>query len=192
MPSRRVISDIPPSDLPFVLAMVAADGGTVVSQEPEPDGEITILVEFPDRPATAAAAAVARSPATAPAAGTLAGAPAVPPAAPARAEASWMAIAREEMGQAEVPGADDNPRIVEYHGTTHGGPDADSVPWCSSFVNFCVTKAGLPGTQSKLARSWMTWGRDAGAFVPGCIVVLQRGLLPRATSASASTPTAAP
>jgi uncharacterized protein (TIGR02594 family) len=90
-----------------------------------------------------------------------------------------MRIARGEIGVAEVAGDGTNPRITEYHATTHGGPEPDSVPWCSSFVNFCITRAGLTGTQSKMARSWMTWGRDATAFVPGCVVVLQRGAAPK-------------
>jgi uncharacterized protein (TIGR02594 family) len=174
MTIRRVITDIAPTDVPFILAMIAADGGTVVSQEPEPGGEITVVAEFPDRPAPVAAtraAATRRGPAAATA-------PAPPAAAPVP-DAPWMAIARDEMGVAEVPGTGSNPRISEYHATTHGGPETDSVPWCSSFVNFCITQAGLTGTQSKMARSWMTWGRDAGAFVPGCIVVLQRGAAPR-------------
>lgn len=156
MPTRRLITDIPPNDVPFVIAMASVDGGVVVSQEPEPDGEVTLVIEFPDRPATVAGAA-----------------------ATANGRSPWMTIARNELGQSEVAGAGDNPRISQYHGTTHGGPEADSVPWCSSFVNFCITTAGLQGTGSKLARSWMTWGRDASAFVPGCIVVFQRGAAPK-------------
>ena len=164
MAIRRVITDIPPSDLPFVFAMIAVDGGTVVSQDPEPDGEVTVVAEFPDRPAPVAATrAAARAPA---------------PPAPAAAT-PWMTIAEDEIGVAEVPGTASNARIAQYHETTHGGPETDSVPWCSSFVNFCITRAGVTGTQSKMARSWMTWGRDAGGFVPGCIVVLQRGAAPK-------------
>lgn len=163
MTIRRVITDVPPHDVPFILAMITADGGTVVSQENEPDGEVTIVAEFPDRAARTVARAGARAPA----------------AEAQRSEARWMQIARGEVGVSEQPGPATNPRIAEYHATTHGGPEPDSVPWCSSFVNFCITNAGLPGTLSKMARSWMTWGRDAGAFEPGCVVVLQRGAAPK-------------
>jgi uncharacterized protein (TIGR02594 family) len=90
-----------------------------------------------------------------------------------------LEIARAELGVAEVPGAGDNPRILDYHATTGGGKEPDSVPWCSSFVNFCVERAGLKGTDSKAARSWMDWGREAQAFFPGCIVVLERGAAPQ-------------
>jgi len=171
MSTRRIITDIPLPDVPFVLSMIAADGGTVISQDPEPDGEVTVVAEFPDRPATVAANRTTAAHSGPPA-------PALAAAAPL-ADVGWMAIARGEIGVAEVPGAGTSARITEYHATTHGGPETDSVPWCSSFVNFCIIRAGLSGTQSKMARSWMTWGRDAGAFVPGCIVVLQRGTAPK-------------
>jgi uncharacterized protein (TIGR02594 family) len=46
-------------------------------------------------------------------------------------------------------------------------------------VNFCVTEAGVQGTRSKAARSWINWGREAGDFFPGCIVVLERGSPPK-------------
>lgn len=180
MPTRRVITDIPPNDVPFVIAMASVDGGTVVSQEAEPDGEVTLVIEFPDGTAAVTGGAIAPAASATASSTAVAGAMAAATAtAPTSAEGAWMTIARKELGQTEVEGEGNNPRIVEYHATTHGGPDADSVPWCSSFVSFCIENACLQGTRSKLARSWMTWGRDAGAFVPGCIVVLQRGAAPK-------------
>ncbi|MGE0258612.1 MAG: TIGR02594 family protein [Alphaproteobacteria bacterium] len=83
----------------------------------------------------------------------------------------WMAVAQAEMGVAEG----DNPRITEYFTTTTLGAQPDSVPWCSAFVNFCVTRSGNAGTNSALARSWLNWGEESGDFVPGCIVVIARG-----------------
>ena len=68
------------------------------------------------------------------------------------------AIAQEELliGVTEDPQpGHDNPRIRLYHGTTSGGAMPDEVAWCSSFVNFCVEQAGLSGTDSKAARSWL-------------------------------------
>jgi uncharacterized protein (TIGR02594 family) len=73
-------------------------------------------------------------------------------------------IAKQELQKdiREVVGSGDNPRIREYHATTSGGAMPDSVPWCSSFMNFCVEQAGLVGTDSKAARSWHTkkWGAE--------------------------------
>lgn len=92
----------------------------------------------------------------------------------------WLKIAIKEKGIEEVPGPGDNPRIVEYlKSTSLGAPDNrnDETPWCSAFVNWCVEQAGLKGTNSAWARSWLEWGReqDIGDSWVGCICVLSRG-----------------
>jgi len=83
-----------------------------------------------------------------------------------------MPIARDEIGVAEGQG---DPRISQYFATATLGPQPSSVPWCSAFVNFCVTRGGATGTNSALARSWLSWGQNAASLLPGCIVVLSRG-----------------
>ena len=58
-----------------------------------------------------------------------------------------------------------------------GGAAHDETAWCSSFVNYCVGKTGLRGTDSKAARSWhdQHWGRDVtSAPGEGDIVVFSR------------------
>lgn len=87
-------------------------------------------------------------------------------------------IARQELADNiyEFPGKKTNPRIYLYHASTGHG-DEDSVPWCSSFVNYCVEKAGLKGTDSKAARSWheQGWGDEVtDAPREGDIVVWRR------------------
>jgi uncharacterized protein (TIGR02594 family) len=90
-------------------------------------------------------------------------------------------VARTELLKdvREVQGSGDNPRIVEYHASTSGGAMPDSVPWCSSFMNFCVEQAGLVGTDSKAARSWhvQKWGVEVprGDWEEGDIMVFWRG-----------------
>lgn len=78
-----------------------------------------------------------------------------------------IAVARAEMnlGVAEIRGPQNNPRILMYHQTTEGGAAPDETPWCSSFVNYCVERAGLAGTNSKRALSWheLPWGREVAA-----------------------------
>lgn len=32
---------------------------------------------------------------------------------------------------------------------------AQSTPWCAAFVNWCLKEAGLPGTNSNLAKSFV-------------------------------------
>lgn len=88
-------------------------------------------------------------------------------------------IAKAELakGIAEVPGAGNNPRIVMFHkSTNHWSGTDDDVAWCSSFVNFCVEQAGLTGTDSQSARSWVEWGQDVSSDPrEGDIVVFSRG-----------------
>lgn len=154
MPTTRIITDVPPEQVAFVLSMIAFDGGTA-QQEPEPDGQVTIIASFPDRADASVARAAGGSP-----------------------EAAWMKVARAELGVTEDP-LGSNPRIEAYHASTAGGAADDAVAWCASFVNFCVEAAGVRGTRSKAARAWLDWGVDAGDFVPGCIVVLRRGSPPK-------------
>lgn len=92
----------------------------------------------------------------------------------------WMAIARGEMGTQEQPGPTDNPRIIAYHATTTLHATTDEVPWCSSFVSWCIEQAGIRGTRSAAARSWLTWGEGLEHPILGCIVVLSRGSNPAA------------
>ncbi|MFI5355446.1 MAG: TIGR02594 family protein, partial [Desulfobaccales bacterium] len=104
--------------------------------------------------------------------------PTPPSAAPGPAPAgdaapAWLLIARQEVGVHEnsAPGQD-NPRILEYlESTTYDGGLTDEVPWCSAFVNWCVTKAGLKGTNSAAASSWLTWGQKLDQPRLGCITV---------------------
>ena len=90
----------------------------------------------------------------------------------------WLEIARKEIGVKEVPGEGNNPRIIEYAATTTLAAKQDSVAWCSSFVNWCMKQAGIPGTGSASARSWLEWGEPIVIPKLGCVVVFKRGLPP--------------
>ena len=103
----------------------------------------------------------------------------------------WWPIALKEMGVEEVPGPMGNLRILEYLASTTIGKDlaeSDETPWCSAFANYCVERAGVQGTNSAWARSWLKWGREWGtglmtlaldgrSVVPpaGAICVFERG-----------------
>jgi uncharacterized protein (TIGR02594 family) len=97
---------------------------------------------------------------------------------PAIEEPPWFAVARAEIGVSEYEGPDDNPRIVEYHQSTSLRAADDEVAWCSAFMNWCMKQAGLTGTGSAAARSWLNWGRPLDAPARGCIVVFRRGSNP--------------
>lgn len=70
----------------------------------------------------------------------------------------YMLIANAELGQQEVAGAEDNPRIVEYHSVTTYKATNDETPWCSSFVNWVMFKAEIARTKSASALQWREWG----------------------------------
>jgi uncharacterized protein (TIGR02594 family) len=95
-----------------------------------------------------------------------------------KAEPPWMGIAHRELGVKEFPGADNNPRVVEYLNTTTNLSAAvrskDETPWCSAFVNWVMHQAGIEGTKNALARSWQGWGEHIDKPYRGCIVVFQR------------------
>ncbi|GFO54906.1 hypothetical protein GMSM_19130 [Geomonas sp. Red276] len=89
----------------------------------------------------------------------------------------WLRIAEGEKGVHEVPGFANNARIVQYlKSTSLGEPycSCDETPWCSSFVNYCMEKAGYEGTDCAAARSWLEWGKRIDTPCLGCIAVLSR------------------
>jgi uncharacterized protein (TIGR02594 family) len=88
----------------------------------------------------------------------------------------WMQFALDEFGESEIAGSMDNPRILQYLATVGLTRTHDETPWCSAFVNWCMSQAGIQGTGSGRARSWLTWG-DATLGTPsfGAITVLWRG-----------------
>lgn len=93
--------------------------------------------------------------------------------------AAWFATALGELGVKEIPGDRDNPRIVEYHSVTTLAAEADETPWCSSFVCWCLERAGVAHTRDARARSYEDYGDALTAPIRGCIVVLSRGTNPR-------------
>jgi len=111
-----------------------------------------------------------------PASGAPATAP-LPAGSPA-SDSPWYPIALAELDVEEIAGSAHNPRILEYHATTSLRATDDETPWCSSFVNWCVRRAGHNGTDSAAARSWLRWGRPLATPSTGCIVVLSRGSNP--------------
>ena len=89
---------------------------------------------------------------------------------------TWMSIAQQEIGNKESSGSGvDNPRILEYHAATSLNASNDETPWCSAFACWVMKKAGIQGTRSALARSWVNWGYSLQGPKFGAIVVISRG-----------------
>lgn len=82
-----------------------------------------------------------------------------------------IAIAMREVGQREIKGPANNPRILEYHAATTLRARSEETAWCSSFANWCMQQAGGTGTKSAAAISWMHWGKPSTA-IPGAITVI--------------------
>jgi uncharacterized protein (TIGR02594 family) len=89
-------------------------------------------------------------------------------------------IALKELGVQEHIGIAHNPRILEYHQATSLKASSDEIPWCASFVNWCLREAGLNGTNSASARSFLAWGKDIllEEAEQGDIVIFSRGSNP--------------
>jgi uncharacterized protein (TIGR02594 family) len=87
---------------------------------------------------------------------------------------NWLSVALRESGVAQLPPGQSNARIEEYHRTLSDKNWDDKVPWCSSFLNWCMLQSGLPGTNSALARSWLHWGIPLAKPRTGCVVILWR------------------
>ncbi len=89
----------------------------------------------------------------------------------------WYRLARREMADGVVEFGDPgehNPRILDYHATVAGGFLENEVPWCSSFINWCMEQSGIAGTDSAVARSWERWGRKIDAPKVGAVAVFWR------------------
>jgi uncharacterized protein (TIGR02594 family) len=95
--------------------------------------------------------------------------------------APWLAIAVHEIGIKEYGGSDQNhPRIQAYLATVNDLSDIkksqDETAWCACFMNWCVEKSQLHGTDSAWAKSWGNWcnGVAAAKIQAGDIAVFDR------------------
>ncbi|HYI39208.1 MAG TPA: TIGR02594 family protein [Allosphingosinicella sp.] len=92
----------------------------------------------------------------------------------------WYEIALRELdARVAERGKGGHPRILEYLATCgdldEGEAERDSTPWCSAFVNWCLAKAGIEGTDSGWARSWAQWGEPIDPPRVGAVAVWARG-----------------
>ena len=88
----------------------------------------------------------------------------------------WLELAWADLGIAEAPGDADNPLVVRYYADA-GHPEvrSDDVAWCAAFVGACLERAGIAGTRSLMARSYLAWGEAAPEPRVGALAVLSRG-----------------
>ncbi len=88
---------------------------------------------------------------------------------------TWLASAWRELGQSEVAGPADNPRIVRlYAEAGHPQVKHDEVAWCAAFVGACLERGGVRCSRSLMARSYARWGTPLSAPRFGAVAVLSR------------------
>ncbi len=87
------------------------------------------------------------------------------------AAAPWLPLACKEIGVKEVAGSASHPRIFEYMASVDSlqRMEDSSTSWCSCFVNWCVERIALRGTNCAAAQSWKNWrnGKSADSVRPG-------------------------
>ena len=87
-----------------------------------------------------------------------------------------LTIAFKELGQQEIKGKQFNTRIGAYLSSV-GLPKDDEIPWCAAFVNWVLKEAGIIGTNSGWAKSYIGWGKECDCEI-GSIAVMNRGSNP--------------
>jgi uncharacterized protein (TIGR02594 family) len=89
----------------------------------------------------------------------------------------WLDEALKDVGLKEVPGKRHNPKIVAMFAEAgHAWVKDDETAWCSAAANAWMSRAGIVGTGSLAARSWLTWGKSLNKQIrPGAVAVFTRG-----------------
>ncbi|REL27746.1 TIGR02594 family protein [Thalassotalea euphylliae] len=93
----------------------------------------------------------------------------------ASAAPDWLDIAEDELGEAEIPGRAKNARIGEYHATVLGKVRDEDDPWCASFVNWVLEKAGYTGADSAWSHHWKNWGDGISKPAVGAVAFIDWG-----------------
>lgn len=87
---------------------------------------------------------------------------------------AWLKVAYKEIGQKEIPGPQENPRIVEYFKSVGAKPNYrdDIDDWASAFVEWSLNQTGIKGPKSDEPFAWLDWGQELAHPILGCIVVM--------------------
>lgn len=90
----------------------------------------------------------------------------------------WLTRAIGYIGTKEVPGAGDNPVILNWAkgqgGDTGRDYNHDSIPWCALFAWVCVRECGLNYPDTLWALDALKWGIGLGGPALGALAVMKR------------------
>lgn len=92
-----------------------------------------------------------------------------------RPKLAHMEIAERYVGEREIEGALHNPLIIKMFKSTSYHAESDETPWCAAFINAVLEEAGIKGTYSARAKSFLNWGEVVGEPQYGDLVILHRG-----------------
>jgi uncharacterized protein (TIGR02594 family) len=89
---------------------------------------------------------------------------------------AWLAIARQYLGVAEIPGRDTAPVIRRWLLGLKAWWTDDEAAWCGVAVAAWMREAGLEVPKAWYrARAWLEWGHPLSEPAIGCVVVYERG-----------------
>jgi uncharacterized protein (TIGR02594 family) len=96
---------------------------------------------------------------------------------------AWLQEAFSVLGLSEIAGNRHEKRILAMSAATGTPAKTDDAndPWCAYFVNWCLSQAGIDGTKSGMARSFVKYGRGLQRNEPiprGAIAIWPRGKPP--------------
>ena len=88
----------------------------------------------------------------------------------------WLEWMLSKLGLEEVPGAGNNPEIIEWMKLTTLPRSMwrDATAWCSVAVNAAFMLNEIEGTRSAAALDWLKWGKKLDKPQLGCVVVFKR------------------
>lgn len=91
-------------------------------------------------------------------------------------EPAWMVSAKLDLGVAEIPGPENNSRIIQYFRICgYQTVVNEETAWCGVFVGTHLIKAGLkPPGRCAWARNFLKWGQTILLPKYGCVVVSER------------------
>jgi len=91
-------------------------------------------------------------------------------------EPLYLTIARKDLGLKEMPGAMNEPRILDaFAAIGHSWLNNDEQPWCAAMLGHWLIKAKLPFPKNAFrALSWLTYGAGYVHPMYGAIAVMTR------------------
>lgn len=87
----------------------------------------------------------------------------------------WINEAKKYEGLKEVPGAGNNPTIVNWLVRIKAWWRDDLTPWCGTYLGGVFLAVGLAIPKAAYrAMAWLEWGRKLESPAYGCVVIFDR------------------